>query len=108
MQIRKRSSVIGGSPRPEIRGTERYKPTVRSLVKPSNAANDNLIDRTIETWQPRSGRDLSCEDARQIVKNVTGFFSILAEWSRAQMSEPANDNGKTGDTDGNGKVRHDR
>ena len=70
------------------------KPTVRSSVKPSNAANDNLIDLTIETWQPRLDRDLSREDARQIAENVTGFFSILAEWSQAEMPEPANDIGK--------------
>ena len=56
-------------------------------MKPSNAENDNLIDRTIETWQPRAERDLSGEDARQIVENVTGFFSILAEWSRAEILE---------------------
>jgi len=56
-------------------------------VKPSNAENDNLIDRTIETWQPRAERDLSREDVRQIVENVTGFFSILAEWSRAEKLE---------------------
>ena len=69
-------------------------------------ANDNLIDRTIETWQPRLERDLSREDVRQIVENVTGFFSILAEWSRTEMPEPANDTGKSGETDGNGKARH--
>jgi hypothetical protein len=45
-------------------------------VKPSDAANDNLIDRTIALWQPRLRRDLSCEDARQIVENVTGFFHL--------------------------------
>ncbi len=39
----------------------------------------------IETWQQRLDRDLSREDARQIVENVTGFFSILAEWSRAEI-----------------------
>jgi hypothetical protein len=55
------------------------------------AANDNLIERTREVWKPRLGRDPSREDARQIVENVTGFFSILAEWSRAEMSVPAND-----------------
>ena len=41
----------------------------------------------IETWQPRLDRDLSREDARQIVENVTGFFSILAEWSRPEILE---------------------
>jgi len=69
-------------------------------VKPSPAANDNLIDRTREVWQPRLGRDLSREDSRQIVENVTGFFSILAEWARAEMPEPANDNShSSGDAD---------
>ena len=63
-------------------------------MKPSHAANDNLIDRTRKVWQPRIGRDLTDEDARQIAENVTGFFSILAEWSRAEMPAPANDTGK--------------
>jgi hypothetical protein len=66
---------------------------MRSSVKPSSAANDNLIDRTIALWQPRLRRDLSGEDARQIVKNVTGFFNILVEWTRAEMPRPANDDG---------------
>ena len=81
---------------------------MRSSVKPSTAANDILIDRAIETWQPRVERDLSRDDARQIVENVSGFFSILVEWSRAEMSEPANDTRKSSDTDSNGEVRHDR
>lgn len=80
---------------------------MRSSVKPSITANDNLIDRTIGTWQPRSDHALSREDARQIVENVTGFFSILAEWSRAELVEPANDNGKPGETNGD-EAHHDR
>jgi hypothetical protein len=67
---------------------------VRSSVKPSHAANDNLIDRTREVWQSRTGRNLTEEDARQIAENVTGFFTILAEWSRAELPAPANDIGK--------------
>jgi hypothetical protein len=63
-------------------------------LKPSDAANDNLIDRTREVWKVRLGRDLSREDARQIVENVTGFFTILTEWSRAEMPVPANDTTK--------------
>jgi hypothetical protein len=65
-------------------------------VKLSQAANDNrpndLIRRTRRTWQPRLGRDLSCEDARQIVENVSGFFRVLADWSRSEQVIPANDN----------------
>ena len=54
----------------------------------------DLIGRTRQVWQPRLGRDLSREDARQIAENVTGFFAVLAEWSRAEMPPPANDIGK--------------
>ena len=39
-----------------------------------------LIARTGETWQPRAGRNLSDEDAREIAENVTGFFRLLLEW----------------------------
>jgi hypothetical protein len=61
-------------------------------VKPSNASNDNLIDRTLTVWQSRLDRDLSRENAREIVENVIGFFSILAEWSRAERLVATNDN----------------
>jgi hypothetical protein len=70
------------------------KPAVRSSVKLSHLANDNLFDRTREVWKPRLGRNLSREDARQIAENVTGFFSILAEWSRAERPVPASDTAK--------------
>ena len=84
---------------------------MRSSVKISHVANDNLKDklvgRTREVWQPRLGRDLSPEAARQIAANVTGFFSVLAEWSRAEMPTPANDAGKPAAPDDK-EVRHDR
>jgi hypothetical protein len=57
-------------------------------MKPS-PANDNLIEQTRRLWRSRLGRDVSCEDARQIAENVTGFFAILTEWSHA---DAANDN----------------
>lgn len=84
-------------------------------MKPSHAANDNLKDdlkhdlirRTREVWQPRLGRDLSREDARQIAENMTGFFSVLAEWSRAELPSPANDTDAP-DASENGEARHDR
>jgi hypothetical protein len=75
-------------------------------VKTVHAANDNMIDRTREVWKPRLGRDLSREDARQIAENVTGFFSILAEWSRAEMSAPANDTGEPAKP-ADGEARHE-
>jgi hypothetical protein len=75
-------------------------------VKPSHAANDTLIDRTRTVWQPRLGRDLTREDARQIAENVTGFFAILGEWSRAEMPVPANDTAERSASDA-GEVLHE-
>ena len=81
---------------------------MRSSVKAANDnLNDNQIERTRGVWQPRVGRDLSRDEAKQIAANVTGFFSILAEWSRDELPVPANDNtnGSTPDDEG---ARHDR
>ena len=64
-------------------------------MKRLDAANDNdagkQIARTRQIWQPRLGRDLTDEDARQIMHNVTGFFGVLAEWSQADQLTAAND-----------------
>ena len=50
MQVKLRSSVIGGIPRRRLGARNGGKPAVRSSVKPSRAANNNLIDRTRKVW----------------------------------------------------------
>jgi hypothetical protein len=77
-------------------------------MKVPSAANDNLFDRTIGLWQPRCRRDLRREDARQIVENITGFFSILREWSQAETATVANDNRKRSAVHCTCEVRNDR
>jgi hypothetical protein len=78
-------------------------------MKRPNDSNDNdtgnQIARTRQVWQPRIGCDLTDDDARQIAQNVTGLFTILAEWSRAE-GRAANDNHTSDQHDG--EVRHDR
>jgi hypothetical protein len=69
----------------------------------SYTLNCDLTTRTREISQPRAGRKLTDEDVRQIAENVTGFFSILAEWSRT----PAIDAGSFVASD-NAEVRHER
>ena len=80
-------------------------------MKRINAANDNdagkQIARSRQVWQPRIGRDLTDEDARQIIHNVTGFFGVLAEWSRAERLAAANDAAAPAKPK-DGEVRYDR
>lgn len=59
-------------------------------MKASPTESDSLLPFTRQVWQPRLGRDLSGEDARQIIQNTTGFFALLAEWARAETRSPAN------------------
>ena len=67
------------------------KLSVGSPVNLSNAVDGNHIERTRTIWQPRVGGDLTDEDARQIAANVTGFFTLLAQWSQAEMHSSASD-----------------
>lgn len=76
-------------------------------MKLSHAASDNLIEQTHKVWQPRLRRNLTDEDARQIVENLTGYFSILAEWSRAATLASANAPTVAAPTE-KAEVSHDR
>jgi hypothetical protein len=80
-------------------------------MKRLDAANDNSagkqIGRTRRVWQPRIGRDLTDEGARQIIHNVTGFFGVLAVWSRAEKLVAANDAAAPAPPNVR-EVRHDR
>jgi hypothetical protein len=67
-----------------------------------------LVGATIAVWQPRTARELSREDARQVVENITGFFAILAEWSRAETVAPAKDTVEPAETSSSGELRNDR
>jgi hypothetical protein len=81
-------------------------------MKRLDAANDNdagkQIARTRQVWQPRIRRDLTDEDARQIMHNVTGFFGVLAEWSRAAERLAADNDAVAPAKPKEGEVRHDR
>jgi hypothetical protein len=80
-------------------------------MKRLDAANDNdagkQIARARQIWQRRIGRDLTDESARQIMHGVTGFFGVLAEWSRAERLAAANDNGAPAKSN-EGEVLNDR
>ena len=48
---------------------------------------DELVDWTLEVWQPRSTRLLSRHDAYEILENVAGFFYVLLRWERAERQQ---------------------
>jgi len=56
-------------------------------VVSTSSTSAAAIDRTVSVWRPRYRRELSQEEGRQIRENVTGFFAVLAEWSRLERLE---------------------
>lgn len=52
-------------------------------------SEDNLIDRTLEVWQPRNAHRLSDDDARAMLENVKGFFTLLLEWETNEQQKKA-------------------
>jgi hypothetical protein len=50
----------------------------------------DFIDQTIAIWQKRTTRQLTREDGREIIENMTGFFRILQEWDRTERMAKQN------------------
>ena len=69
-----------------------------SRVKRKQAVNEckkfpspELIKYTLEIWQPRSSRQLTEEDARQIIMNTVSFFRTLQDWKLDEIRTTSND-----------------
>jgi hypothetical protein len=45
-----------------------------------------LVELALAAWQPRAKRELTREDGREIIANVTGFFRVLREWAARDQS----------------------
>jgi hypothetical protein len=62
--------------------------------------NGDFIDQTIAIWQKRTERKLTREDGREIIENITGFFSILQEWKRKERAAEQAKSSRSLDSDG--------
>ena len=47
----------------------------------------DFLRQTIQRWKPHTSRDLTAEEARQAVENVTGFFRMLQQWDSNGRAE---------------------
>lgn len=48
-----------------------------------------LAERAIALYQPRTSRQLVIEDGREIVHNLAGFLSVLADWKKRELAARA-------------------
>jgi hypothetical protein len=40
-----------------------------------------MLKTTVEFWRDQANRNLTVEDARAAIENVTGFFAVLNRWA---------------------------
>ena len=45
-----------------------------------------LIQDTIRFWEGRLGSQVSPEEAREMIENVVGYFSLLSEWESSESN----------------------
>ena len=44
-----------------------------------------MIEQTTVFWSERTRTEISPEDAREMVANVSGFFQVLGEWNECAV-----------------------
>ena len=44
----------------------------------------DYLETTRTFWQPYAERKLTREDAREMARNLIGFFTVLREWTRRE------------------------
>ena len=44
----------------------------------------DYLETTRAFWQPYAERELTREDAREMARNLIGFFTVLREWTRRE------------------------
>jgi len=78
--------VTGQSPLTPVAAPVRNElaplPVAPGAAEPS--PEGSFANWTLRVWEARSPKPLTQEDSRQIVANVTGFFSVLAEWAAVE------------------------
>ncbi|RQW46083.1 hypothetical protein [Novosphingobium sp. LASN5T] len=61
----------------------------------SRRLSDELVEDARALFQERTDRTLTSEDARQMLENLVGFFSVLIEWNRDEALMSTESNGDT-------------
>lgn len=61
----------------------------RQPARHSRRFSNELIEDAQRIFGERAGREVTAEEARQMLENLTGFFETLIDWDRAQKKKDA-------------------
>jgi hypothetical protein len=60
-------------------GLERKSVDIEHIL---DRAGNDLIAATVGFWKEHSGFDVTPDDAREMIENLSGFFMLLDRWDR--------------------------
>ena len=61
-------------------------PSPKRRNRKAHETHEALVDRALALYQPRTTLPLDREDGREIIHNLSGFLSVLAEWKRREQA----------------------
>ncbi len=76
--------------------SSRSNNTSQDTVKPAYPSAD-LIKETKALWEPRLGRPLSTDEAKQLIEDVAEFFHLLHGWKTHERRSQKPDDRKRKD-----------
>jgi len=82
--------IVAKSESPYVRRGEHHPMPARmqATAEDKQTAEDRPTRDYLETtrafWQPYAERELTREDAREMARNLIGFFTVLREWTRRE------------------------
>jgi hypothetical protein len=87
--LRDNSLIVAKSESPyEPRGKRhppaRMQATAEDKQTAENRPTRDYLETTRAFWQPYAERELTREDAREMARNLIGFFTVLHEWTRRE------------------------
>jgi hypothetical protein len=88
--LRDNTLIVAKSESPYERRVERHPLPARmqATAEDKQTAEDRPTRDYLETtrafWQPYAERELTREDAREMARNLIGFFTVLREWTRRE------------------------
>ena len=51
--------------------------------------DEEILELTRRTWEPRYGRHLSDQELEEIIHNMSAFLRLLAEWNQDEPADPS-------------------
>ena len=55
----------------------------------------SFVAETAKFWSERTGEQVSLDDAREMIKNVSTFFGILKKWQQQEVDKSKPNEGNT-------------